>query len=82
MDYDMFTRAKPLLARYVPIVVSDMLIGGVSQCDYGRLHRESAAVREKNIAPRSLYSRAYYLLLAGKMALVLQIRRLFGEKAL
>ena len=80
MDYELLTRKKNLQARFISQTICNMLAGGISQSNYRKLLSEAARVREKNIAPRTIWSNSVYAWKLLKISVILQLRKILGEK--
>jgi glycosyltransferase involved in cell wall biosynthesis len=74
MDYEFVLRVKNLNAVYTPLVISHMLLGGVSQTDYAALFKECERAHLMHFSNVRIFVWGYYKMMLYRVRLILLIR--------
>jgi glycosyltransferase involved in cell wall biosynthesis len=80
MDYEFILRKKKLKVKYVPMIFSNMLAGGVSQSNYKALFNECFRAHRLHYRDSGIIVFSHYLYMLWRVRIILLVRFLIGKE--
>ena len=79
MDYEFILRIKHLKAVFIPVIVSNMLLGGISQSNYYALFKECKKAHELHFNTNVQVVWMHYFYMLWRVRLILIVRKVIGK---